>query len=86
MSRDDCGDCADLGEQLDQCEADAEEFCLRIAALEAEAAQLRRWKAEAIEVLAAWDEVADLIPMVPGESKAAAVKSWAEMFKAGEAP
>lgn len=34
MSRDDCGDCADLGEQLDQCEADAEEFCLRIAALE----------------------------------------------------
>lgn len=54
--------------------------------LDQEIVVLRRWKAEAIEVLAAWDEVADLIPMVPGESKAAAVKSWAEMFKAGEAP
>jgi hypothetical protein len=40
MSRDDCGDCADLGEQLDQAEADAEEFCLRIAELEAERTKL----------------------------------------------
>jgi hypothetical protein len=52
----------------------------RITELEAENADLHRWKAEAVEVLAAWDEVADLIPMRPGDSKAAAVKAWIEHF------
>lgn len=58
----------------------------RIASLEAEVAKLLRWKAEAVEVMAAWDEVAELIPMALGESRAAAVRSWAAMFAAGEAP
>ena len=34
----------------------------RCADLEAERAQLVRWQAEAVEVLKAWDQVADLVP------------------------
>lgn len=39
----------------------------------AEIERLRRWKAEAIEVLNRWDAVADMVPVRPGDRKSDAV-------------
>lgn len=57
----------------------------RCAEAEAERDQLVRWQAEAVEVLKAWDQVADLVPgsfLVLGARRSACVHAYIDHLQA----
>ena len=56
-----------------------------IKAQQAEIERLRRWKAEAMEVLRRWDEVADMVPARIGDLKSDAVAAEIERLRAERA-
>jgi hypothetical protein len=64
----------------------ANRAALLIEAQQAEIKRLRRWKAEAIEVLSRWDAVADMVPVRLGDLKSDAVAAEIERLRAEREP
>jgi hypothetical protein len=67
-----CWGCAEWGCD-DPCDCDCHDWTGIHVAAKAEIERLRRWKAEAIEVLRRWDAVADMVPVRLGDRKSDAV-------------
>jgi hypothetical protein len=72
-------------EELDEAQAVIQAWKDRCAATERERDELIRWQAEAVEVLKAWDQVADLVPgsfLVLGARRSACVHAYIDHLQA----